>query len=90
MADEATGGLTLFALNRELKQDIEVSLDVRGFGGLKVKEALELRHDDLKAVNTKDQPENVSPKPLKGVTVDGGKLRVTLKPASWNVIRLEA
>ena len=55
-----------------------------------MREALEMRHDDLKAVNTKDKPENVSPKPLKGVTVDGGKVRVTLRPASWNVIRLEA
>ena len=90
VADEATGGLSLFLLNRDLKQDIEVSLDVRGFGSLAVKEALEMRHDDLKAVNTKDKPENVSPKPLKGVTVDGGKVRVTLRPASWNVIRLEA
>ncbi len=39
VADEATGGLSLFLLNRDLKQDIEVSLDVRGFGRLAVKEA---------------------------------------------------
>jgi alpha-N-arabinofuranosidase len=90
VADEATGGLSLFMLNRCLGQEMEVSIDARGFGRLAVAEAHELRHDDLKAVNSKDAPENVSPKPLDGVSVDGGKIRMTLKPASWNVARFSA
>ncbi len=32
--------------------------------------------------------ERVKPAPLKGVTVDGGRIRATLKPLSWNVIHL--
>jgi alpha-N-arabinofuranosidase len=55
-----------------------------------VGERLELRHDDLTATNTKDAPDKVKPAPLQRVTFDGGRLQVTLKPASWNVIHLSA
>ena len=84
------GGLSLFALNRDLRQPITVTVDARGFGKLGVGQALELRHDDLTAVNTKATPDHVKPAALKGVTVDGGKLRMELAPASWNVICFEA
>jgi alpha-N-arabinofuranosidase len=84
----ADGGLALFLLNRDLEQDMEVSVDARSFGKLKVAEADELHHADLKAINTKDQPLNVKPTPLAGVTVDGGKIQMKLKPASWTVVRL--
>jgi hypothetical protein len=80
--------LALFLLNRDLEQDMEVSIDARNFGKLKVAEAEELHHADLKAINTKDHPLNVKPAPLAGVTVDGGQIQMKLKPASWTVIRL--
>jgi len=82
------GGLSLFLLNRDLSQEIEVNLEARSFGRLALGEALELRHDDLKATNTSHAMERVKPAPLKGVTVDGGHIRATLKPLSWNVIHL--
>jgi len=85
-----TGSLSLFMLNRDLKQDMEVSLEARSFGRLALSQALELRHDDLQATNTRDATERVKPAPLQGATVDGGRLRVTLKPASWNVIHVSA
>ncbi|WP_342363665.1 alpha-N-arabinofuranosidase [Terrarubrum flagellatum] len=84
------GGLTLFLLNRDLKQEMETKIDARGFGRLSVAEATELRDDDLKAINSKSQPERVKPAPLAGVSVDGGHISARLKPASWNVIRLAA
>ena len=89
VADTA-GGLSLFLLNRDLTQEMEVDLDARRFGRLTVGEATELRHDNLKATNTRDAAERVKPAALKGVTVDGGRIRATLKPASWNVIHLAA
>ena len=85
-----TGSLSLFMLNRDLKQEMEVSLEARSFGRLALGQALELRHDDLQATNTRDATERVKPAPLQGVTVDGGRLRATLKPASWNVIHVSA
>ena len=87
VADEQ-GGLSLFLLNRDLTQEMEVSLEARSFGRLAVGETIELRHDDLQATNTGDAAERVKPAPLTGVTVEGGKIRATLKPASWNVVHL--
>ena len=89
VAEEA-GSLSLFMLNRDLKQDMEVNLEARSFGRLALGQALELRHDDLQATNTKDATERVKPAPLQGVTVDAGRLQATLKPASWNVIHVTA
>jgi alpha-N-arabinofuranosidase len=60
----------------------------RGFAGLDVEQALELHHADLNAINSKENPERVKPAPLAGVAVEGHRLRATLAPASWNVIRL--
>jgi alpha-L-arabinofuranosidase len=84
------GSLSLFMLNRDLTQEIEVNLEARSFGPLAASEALELRHDDLQATNTRDAPERVKPAPLQGVTIDGTRMRATLKPASWNVVHLSA
>ncbi|SCB55373.1 Alpha-L-arabinofuranosidase C-terminus [Bradyrhizobium shewense] len=44
---ELGGGLSLFLLNRDLKQKMAVSVESRSFGPLTVHERLELRHDDL-------------------------------------------
>jgi alpha-L-arabinofuranosidase len=89
VAGEA-GSLSLFMLNRDLTQKMEVNLEAGSFGPLAVSEALELRHDDLQATNTRDAPERVKPAPLQGVTIDGTRMRATLKPASWNVVHLSA
>ena len=67
-----------------------VSIEARGFGKLVASQALELRDDDLKAVNSKAAPERIRPVPLKSVSSDGGKLQMKLAPASWNLICFEA
>jgi alpha-N-arabinofuranosidase len=87
---DGSGGLSLFLLNRDLTREMEVNLEARSFGRLALSEALELRHDDLRATNTRDAAERVKPVPLQGVSVNGGHIRATLKPASWNVIHLSA
>jgi len=89
--DPATGTLTLFALNRSLDEPMPLEVELRGFGasGGAIAEALELRHEDLKATNTKAAPERVAPARLQNVKIDGGRLRATLAPASWNVLRVE-
>ena len=84
------GGLSLFMLNRDLQQEVEVSIVARGFDRLVVGEAHELRHDDLQATNSKDATGRVKPEPLKDVTVTGEGLNAVLKPASWNLVHLLA
>ena len=82
-------GVTLFLLNRNLDEGLTVSVDARGFGHLTVKEATELQHKDLKAINDKQNPLRVQPVPLKGIKTGDGTVSLELKPASWNVVRLE-
>jgi alpha-N-arabinofuranosidase len=61
---------------------------VRGFDRLEVEQALELHDSDLQAANTKNHPERIKPAPLASVATEEHRLRATLAPASWNVIRL--
>ncbi len=85
--DEANGRATVFALNRHLDSDMELTVELRGMGGtVRVESAEQLHHTNLRATNTRDAPDAVSPTPLAGVTVDGSTLRATLRPGSWNVI----
>lgn len=86
MADD--GSVTIFAVNRDLKEDIALEADLRAFGELKVLEHIVLHHDDVKAVNTEENPDNVAPHAGKGGQLDGGHLNVVLSSLSWNVIRL--
>lgn len=83
------GTLTLFALNRHLSEEMPLEVLAKGFPGLAVERATTLRDDDLTAVNTSASPERVRPSALSGVRVDGERIRATLPPASWNVLRLK-
>ena len=87
--DPDAAKLTLFALNRSLEEELPFELTAKGFAGLALEQAQELRDDDLGGANTRDDPERVRPAPLAGVTVEGAQVRTTLAPASWNVIRLD-
>jgi alpha-N-arabinofuranosidase len=85
--DEASGAVTLFVLNRHSTQEIQLELELRGLGAnRKITSATELRHADLKAINSKTAPDAVAPAGLQDISISGENLRVTLKPLSWNVI----
>ena len=83
------GSVTIFALNRDMQEDIMLNCDLRAFPGLKIGEHIVLHHDDVKAVNTEENPDNVAPKKVRGGKIDGGKMNMKLPALSWNVIRLE-
>jgi len=78
-------GVTIFAVNRDLKEAVELEYDLRSFGGLRVASHSVLHHDDVKAVNTEANPYEVqpvdAPLPKEGENI-------ILPAASWNVIRL--
>jgi len=88
--DPEGGTLTLFALNRHLTEAMALDFVARGFRGLTLDRATQLRHDALDAANTKERPDNVRPAPLGGVETSGERVKARLAPASWNVIRLRA
>ena len=81
------GSLTIFAVNRDLKEDAALTLDLRAFGPLGQGTHSVLHHDDVKAVNTESAPNNVRPAETPLVMEDGV---VRLPAASWNVIRVKA
>ena len=83
------GGVTVFAVNKDLHEDIGLAVDLRAFPGLRVAEHIQLHHDDVKARNTLENPDAVAPTPGTGGKVEDGKLEVKLGSLSWNVIRLE-
>lgn len=84
------GGLAIFALNRHLTEPVLLEVEARGLGKLALDEALTLHHPDLRAVNTKDDPDRVAPQPLRDVRVSEGLAAAQLPPASWSLIRLKA
>ena len=88
--DEATRQVTVFAVNRSLKESLEVSVELRAFGGTpSLKSWKSLFNSDLKAVNTVDNPNNVTPVDLADFAVKDGKAVFTLPKASWNAICLQ-
>ncbi len=81
--NEEKGELTVFAVNRNLREPVPVTLDLQGFGSLSLAEHKVLTNDDMKAVNSPENPENVVPK--EGAGVENG--RVELEPHSYNMLR---
>jgi alpha-L-arabinofuranosidase len=86
--DEETGDVVVLAVNRSQSEQVELSVDLRAFGNLRVAEATVLADDDIRAANTAEQPDRVAPREAGDVNLDGGALRVVLPSVSWNVIRL--
>ena len=83
------GNLTIFCINRDLREDVRLHADLRAFGGLEVTEHSVLHHADVNAVNTEAAPDTVVPAAGDPGAVDGGRLTVTLPALSWNVICLK-
>src|SRR4029077_17019399 len=81
--DAEAGQLTLFALKRHLSEEMEFQVRMDGFAGLAVDQALTLHDSDLAAVNTREDPDRVTPSPLAGTAIEGTSPRTTLPPASW-------
>lgn len=80
--------LTLFAVNRNLKEDHLLELDVRGFEGYQIIEKTEMVSKDLKAENTLNR-QNVTPHEDPDVSLEKGRAKAVLRKASWNVIRIK-
>lgn len=72
--------LIIFAVNRSLTEDSELDIDMKDYGDLELIEHIVLTNDDMKAVNTIDNPDNVKP-----VTTEG----TVLPKHSWNMLRFK-
>lgn len=79
--------LTIFAVNRNLDEDIELETDVRGLEGYRILEHIVLENDNMSIVNGAGN-ERVAPKKANQSKMDGGIITSILHKTSWNVIRL--
>lgn len=83
--------LTIFAVNRNLNEHLELQADLYGYSDYRFVEHICMSNADLKAVNSA-QEEAVKPITLTGGKFEaapgGQKLEVNLPAASWNVLRL--
>lgn len=86
--NEEEDTLTVFAVNKNLEEDMEVTCDLRQFEGYKVAEHIVMTNDDMKAVNTEAHPNNVVPAKSNASKIEGGKLTTVFGKHSWNVVRL--
>jgi len=82
--------IAIFAVNRNIKEAINLDAEIAGFGDMILAEHHFLRNDDLDAVNSING-EKVKPAVQQGGVIESkpGSLRLTadLPAASWNVIR---
>jgi alpha-N-arabinofuranosidase len=84
------GGISLFALNRDLAQTLHMRAEIRGFPELALAAAETMHDSDLKATNTQAAPDRIKPMALEGIVVADGTVTAELPPASWTVLRLGA
>ena len=87
LADD--GSVTVFCVNRDMNEDFQLDIDLHGFGKLRLAEHILMHHDDVKAVNSEELPDNVHPVKGPGGSIDNEKATVKIPALSWNVIRLE-
>ena len=86
--NEEAGELTIFAVNRDLSQDVALETRLSGFEDYKIFEQTEMVCDNLKAENSAaGQP--IATRAATVCAKEGAVMTGILKHASWNVIRLK-
>ena len=87
--DDDAGDLVVFAVNRDLDEEVAFSVGLRAFPGYRLVEHLTISDDDIHAVNTLEQPDRFTPssRVVSGEADDS--VEVVLPTVSWNVLRFE-
>lgn len=85
--NEEAEEVTVFAVNRNLEEDLPLTMDLSSFEGYELIGKTELVSDDLQTVNSA-AGEKVHPRQADDAKAEGGQLETVLRKASWNVIRL--
>jgi alpha-L-arabinofuranosidase len=86
--DEESGAVTLFAVNRDQREELTLDVDLRACAGLVSGEHVAVSDADPDAVNTADAPDRVAPRRLDDVKVVDGHASAVLPALSWSMIRL--
>ena len=87
--NEEAEEITIFAVNKSLDEDLEISCDFRQFESYKIVEHIIMTNDDLKAVNTENDPNRVVPVTGNASRLDNGLATLLFGKHSWNVVRMK-
>lgn len=80
--------LTLFIINRNAENPMPIDIAIDGFEDYVLKEHIQMVHSNIKAVNSKDNPNEVVPSAGSGLTVSDAVVKGDIAKLSWNCIRL--
>ena len=86
--DEDSGSLAVFLVNRHPDEDQDVSLVLRAFPDLSVRDALCLGGQDPDLTNTEQAPDAVTPRRVPVPAPVDGVLDLRLPPGSWTALDL--
>jgi len=88
VVNEEKDEITIFAVNKDTEDTLNIHCDIRGFIDCKLIEHIVLQNNDVKITNSKDHPLRVIPQFKNDAVVEEGYLKALLPKLSWNVIRL--
>lgn len=86
--DENNRFVTFFAVNRNGTETLDTEIDLQAFGDAELVEHRMMRHDDLEAVNSANNPDNVIPQSGSDANVSGHSITMSLAPYSYHMIRI--
>ena len=86
--DAATGGTSVFLVNRSMDEAAEVTIDVRALGAVAVTSARTLSDEDLYAKNTLADQNRVGLTDNTSAVAADGTITITLPPVSWSALSL--
>jgi alpha-N-arabinofuranosidase len=86
--DVASGEVVVFTVNRSTEESLPLTLDLDGFGELKLVEALTYTNDDPYWQASPEDDAGVSPAANDSVALAEGRLTAQLPAVSWSMVRL--
>ncbi|MGJ8583533.1 MAG: alpha-N-arabinofuranosidase [Marinosulfonomonas sp.] len=87
--DEEGKTVTLFLLNRHLTEAADMNISLTGFEGAKIIEHISMEGYDLQDKNTATATDKVVPGKGSGLAVEDGRVRGSIAPLSYHVVRLD-
>ena len=86
IAVETDNGVTLFVSNRS-GEEVILECKAENFSCANTPTHIAMYENDILAMNTIANPDNVKPKNMSGIIVENNIIKTKLMPVSWNVIR---
>jgi len=86
--NEKDNEVVIFAVNRSTKEAMDLTTNLAGYNLDSIIEFSELAGHDVKQTNTNGNVV-VVPKPCNDVTINDQDVNATIKPLSWNMIRIK-